>query len=76
MTAGQSTLSVPGLDSVIIDDTRVTNVIDRGRTVLTRVHLGANDPRGEASCGMSRRALDSAELVAQFSRRADVVPRA
>jgi hypothetical protein len=41
--AGQSALNVRGLDTVIIDDTRFTNVIDRGRNVLTRVHLGANE---------------------------------
>ncbi|HYW30338.1 MAG TPA: DEAD/DEAH box helicase [Gemmatimonas sp.] len=41
--AGQSALNVPGLDTVMIDDTRFTNVIDRGRNVLTRVHLGANE---------------------------------
>ncbi|MFO0093345.1 MAG: helicase-related protein, partial [Gemmatimonadaceae bacterium] len=41
--AGQSALNVPGLDTVIIDDTRFTTVIDRGRNVLTRVHLGANE---------------------------------
>ena len=41
--AGQSALNVPGLDTVIIDDTRFTNVIDRGRNVLTREHLGANE---------------------------------
>lgn len=41
--AGQSALNVPGLDTVIIDDTRFTNRIDRGRNVLTRVHLGSNE---------------------------------
>ena len=41
--AGQSALNVPGLDTVIIDDTRFTNLIDRGRNVLTRVNLGANE---------------------------------
>ncbi|MCA0374797.1 MAG: DEAD/DEAH box helicase [Gemmatimonadetes bacterium] len=41
--AGQSALNVPGLDTVIIDDTRFTNRIDRGRNVLTRTHLGANE---------------------------------
>lgn len=41
--AGQSALNVPGLDTVIIDDTRFTNVIDRGRNVLTRVNLGSNE---------------------------------
>ncbi len=41
--AGQSALNLPGLDTVIIDDTRFANLIDRGRNVLTRVHLGANE---------------------------------
>ncbi len=41
--AGQSALNVPGLDTVIIDDTRFMNRIDRGRNVLTRVHLGSNE---------------------------------
>ncbi|HEX9565504.1 MAG TPA: DEAD/DEAH box helicase [Gemmatimonadaceae bacterium] len=41
--AGQSALNVKGLDTVIIDDTRFTNVVERGRNVLTRTHLGANE---------------------------------
>ena len=41
--AGQSALNVKGLDTVIIDDTRFTNVIERGKNVLTRLHLGANE---------------------------------
>jgi hypothetical protein len=41
--AGQSALNVRGLDTVVIDDVRFTNVIDRGRNVLTKVHLGANE---------------------------------
>jgi ATP-dependent helicase HrpA len=41
--AGQSALNVKGLDTVIIDDTRFSNVIERGRNVLTRLHLGANE---------------------------------
>ncbi|HUQ84212.1 MAG TPA: DEAD/DEAH box helicase [Gemmatimonadaceae bacterium] len=41
--AGQSALNVKGLDTVIIDDTRFTNVIERGKNVLTRTHLGANE---------------------------------
>ena len=41
--AGQSALNVHGLDTVIIDDTRFTNLIDRGRNVLTQLHLGANE---------------------------------
>jgi hypothetical protein len=41
--AGQSALNVQGLDTVIIDDTRFTNLIERGKNVLTRTHLGANE---------------------------------
>src|ERR687893_591331 len=41
--AGQSALNVRGLDTVIIDDVRFYNVIDRGRNVLTRTHLGSNE---------------------------------
>ena len=41
--AGQSALNVHGLDTVIIDDTRFSNFIDRGRNVLTQSHLGANE---------------------------------
>jgi len=41
--AGQSALNVHGLDTVIIDDTRFSNVIEKGKNVLTRLHLGANE---------------------------------
>lgn len=41
--AGQSALNVRGLDTVVIDDTRFANVVERGRNVLTRMHLGANE---------------------------------
>jgi hypothetical protein len=41
--AGQSALNVHGLDTVVIDDTRFSNVIEHGRNVLTKVHLGANE---------------------------------
>jgi ATP-dependent helicase HrpA len=41
--AGQSALNVRGLDTVVIDDTRFTNIIEHGRNILTRVHLGANE---------------------------------
>ena len=41
--AGQSALNVRGLDTVIIDDVKFFNVIDRGRNVLTQEHLGANE---------------------------------
>ncbi|MEW5916814.1 MAG: DEAD/DEAH box helicase [Gemmatimonadota bacterium] len=41
--AGQSALNIKGLDTVIIDDTRFTNVVSRGRNVLTKLNLGANE---------------------------------
>ena len=41
--AGQSALNVTGLDTVVIDDTRFANVVEGGRNVLTRLHLGANE---------------------------------
>lgn len=41
--AGQSALNVRGLDTVVIDDTRFGNIIERGKNVLTRTHLGANE---------------------------------
>jgi hypothetical protein len=41
--AGQSALNVRGLDTVVIDDSRFSNIIERGRNVLTRMHLGANE---------------------------------
>jgi hypothetical protein len=41
--AGQSALNVQGLDTVVIDDTRFANVIERGRNVLTKLHLGPNE---------------------------------
>ncbi|MEP6692404.1 MAG: DEAD/DEAH box helicase [Gemmatimonadaceae bacterium] len=41
--AGQSALNVQGLDTVVIDDTRFTNLIERGKNVLTKTHLGANE---------------------------------
>src|SRR5919199_1047861 len=41
--AGQSALNVRGLDTVVIDDTRFANLIERGRNVLTKLHLGANE---------------------------------
>ncbi|MGH7620334.1 MAG: DEAD/DEAH box helicase, partial [Gemmatimonadaceae bacterium] len=41
--AGQSALNVRGLDTVVIDDVKFFNVINRGRNVLTQEHLGANE---------------------------------
>lgn len=41
--AGQSALNIRGLDTVVIYDARYSNVVDRGRNVLHRLHLGANE---------------------------------
>ena len=41
--AGQSALNVRGLDTVVIDDSRFGNIIERGKNILTRMHLGANE---------------------------------
>jgi ATP-dependent helicase HrpA len=71
--AGQSALNVPGLDTVIIYDARYGNVVERGRNVLHRLYLGANEilqmagrvhgrvPKGEVFI-LSDRDLDFASL--------------
>ena len=41
--AGQSALNIHGLDTVVIYDARYTNIVQRGRNVLTRKHLGPNE---------------------------------
>src|SRR5436853_3425035 len=41
--AGQSALNIRGLDTVVIYDARYTNVVERGKNVLTRSYLGANE---------------------------------
>lgn len=41
--AGQSALNLPGLDTVVIYDARYANVVERGRNVLHRLYLGANE---------------------------------
>jgi ATP-dependent helicase HrpA len=41
--AGQSALNVHGLDTVIIDDVRFSNVVEGGKNVLTKLHLGPNE---------------------------------
>ena len=71
--AGQSALNVRGLDTVVIEDARFSNVITRGRNVLTRQHLGANEilqmagrVHGRVENGrvfiLSNRAIDFANL--------------
>src|SRR5215210_4565162 len=71
--AGQSALNVSGLDTVVIYDARYGNVVDRGRNVLHRLHLGANEilqmagrvhgrvPKGEVAI-LSDRDLNFASL--------------
>jgi len=41
--AGQSALNIRGLDTVVILDSRFSNVVQRGRNVLTRLYLGPNE---------------------------------
>jgi ATP-dependent helicase HrpA len=41
--AGQSAINVRGLDTVVIYDARYGNVVERGRNVLHRLYLGANE---------------------------------
>ena len=41
--AGQSALNIRGLDTVVIYDARYANVVERGRNVLHRLYLGANE---------------------------------
>jgi len=41
--AGQSALNIRGLDTVVMLDARYQTVIERGRSVLTRLPLGANE---------------------------------
>ena len=71
--AGQSALNVRGLDTVVIEDARFSNVITRGRNVLTRQHLGSNEMlqmagrvHGRVEGGrvfiLSNRAIDFAKL--------------
>src|SRR6185295_539708 len=71
--AGQSALNVRGLDTVVIYDARYGNVVERGRNVLHRLYLGANEilqmagrvhgrvPNGEVSI-LSDRQLDFTSL--------------
>ncbi len=41
--AGQSALNIAGLDTVVIYDARYANMVERGRNVLSRQYLGANE---------------------------------
>lgn len=41
--AGQSALNIQGLDTVVISDAHFSTIIEGGRSVLTRLPLGANE---------------------------------
>ena len=41
--AGQSALNIQGLDTVVIEDAQFTTMVNRGKGVLTRLPLGANE---------------------------------
>jgi ATP-dependent helicase HrpA len=41
--AGQSALNIQGLDTVVIEDAQFTTLVNRGKGVLTRLPLGANE---------------------------------
>jgi hypothetical protein len=71
--AGQSALNIQGLDTVVIEDAQFTTVVQRGRGVLTRLPLGANEilqmagrVHGRVEGGevyiLSERAIDFATL--------------
>jgi hypothetical protein len=42
-SAGQSALNIRGLDTVVIEDAQFTTLVQRGRSVLTRLPLGSNE---------------------------------
>jgi ATP-dependent helicase HrpA len=41
--AGQSALNIQGLDTVVIEDAQFTTIVRKGKGVLTRLPLGANE---------------------------------
>jgi ATP-dependent helicase HrpA len=41
--AGQSALNIRGLDTVVIEDAQFTTLVKKGKSVLTRLPLGANE---------------------------------
>ncbi|HEX2204300.1 MAG TPA: hypothetical protein VHG91_13410, partial [Longimicrobium sp.] len=72
-SAGQSALNIRGLDTVVIEDAQFTTLVQRGRNVLTRLPLGANEilqmagrVHGRVENGevwiLSERAIDFASL--------------
>lgn len=67
--AGQSAINVPGLDTVVILDARYANVVERGRNVLHRLHLGANEILQMA--GRVHGRVPDGEVVILTDRRLD-----
>ena len=67
--AGQSALNIAGLDTVVILDARYHNVVERGRNVLTRLPLGANEILQMA--GRVHGRVDGGEVVILSDRRID-----
>jgi ATP-dependent helicase HrpA len=72
--AGQSALNIRGLDTVVIEDAQFTSLVRRGKGVLTRLPLGANEilqmagrVHGRVAGGevwiLSERQIDFASLV-------------
>ena len=67
--AGQSALNLRGLDTVVILDARYQNVVERGRNVLTRMPLGANEILQMA--GRVHGRVAGGEVVILSERRVD-----
>ena len=58
--AGQSALNVPGLDTVVIDDARYGNVVERGSNVLTAsISAPTRSSRWRGACTAACRAARS-----------------
>ena len=67
--AGQSALNIVGLDTVVILDARYHNLVERGRNILTRLPLGANEILQMA--GRVHGRVDGGEVVILSDRRID-----
>jgi ATP-dependent RNA helicase HrpA len=67
--AGQSALNIGGLDTVVIYDAQYRNLVDRGRNVLTRLHLGSNEILQMA--GRVHGRVDNGEVVILTDRDVD-----
>jgi hypothetical protein len=67
--AGQSALNIAGLDTVLILDARYNNLVERGRNILTRMPLGANEILQMA--GRVHGRVDGGEVVILSDRAID-----